>query len=265
MIKRDGVAVMNERTGNVKMAREILEVLKTKSYRTHDGTDVDISTDLDAAVAGTILYKDSLPGKNYPANNTFVEITKETTVQAAVRSLSQGKTNVVALNFASARNPGGGFLSGALAQEEDLARASGLYACLKSKPIFYNENILCHDSLYTHNIIHSPNVPFFRDENNWLDEPFSLSIISAPAPNVRAEMSHEFSSSSEKIYSLLFERATRILRIAEAHGHTNIILGAWGCGAFGNDPDMVAKVFGYAIFDNKEGAPIYNSFKKIIG
>lgn len=273
MIKRDGVAIMNERTLNVKIAKETLEVIKQKGYTSPNGEKVDISDALDAALAGTTLWKSIPEIKDYMLISPVLEVTNETTAQAAVRLLASGKENLAALNFASARNPGGGFLAGAIAQEEDLSRASGLYACIKSKPIFYNENILCDDTLYTHNVIYSPKVPFFRDEyNRFLEKPYELSIISAPAPNLRGQSLNE-----DIVYDTLCHRAIKILRIAEAYGHKNIILGAWGCGAFGNDPKVVAEVFMwalktissfehvcFAVYDNRPEAPIFNTFKNII-
>ncbi len=275
MIKRNGVEVMNERTKNVSIAKETIEILKRGNYTSLNGETVDISVSLDAALKGTVLYKDLPPIVLTRYDTPLLEVTNETTAQAAARLIVDGKTDIVALNFASARNPGGGFLAGAIAQEEDLSRASGLYACVKSKPIFYNENILCDDTFYTDNIIYSPKVPFFRNEFNlFLEKPFELSIISAPAPNIRSMENVDLNVLSNKLY----DRAVKILQIADKHGHRNIILGAWGCGAFGNDSSMVAKIFllalqqvptfehvCFAVFDNKPETPIYAAFKAVIG
>lgn len=275
MIKRNGVEVMNERTKNVSIAKETLEILKRGNYTSLNGETVDISASLEAAVKGTVLYKDSLATSITKYKTPTLEVINETTAQAAVRLSGLGKTDIVALNFASARNPGGGFLGGAIAQEEDLCRCSGLYTCIKSKPVFYNENILCDDTFYTDNIIYSPKVPFFRNEYNlFIEKPFELSIISAPAPNIRSMENVDLNVLSTK----LFDRATKILQVADKHEHQNIILGAWGCGAFGNDSAMVAKVFllalqqiptfdhvCFAVFDNKPEFPIYTAFKEVIG
>ena len=278
MIKRAGVEVMNERTKNVKLAKETIEILKQQKYATLSKNAVDISSLLNAAIKGTVLYQGQLADKQYVACPAKLEVTNETTAQAGLRLVNEDK-DVVVLNFASARNPGGGFLSGAAAQEEDLCRASGLYACLKSKPIFYNENILCEEAFYTENVIYSPNVPFFRDLHNlFLDDPFTLSVISAPAPNVRgmsAELT-EHEDFDEVLFGTIFSRATKILQIAEVHGHKNIVLGAWGCGAFGNDPSQMAIAFlealkkvptfehvCFAVYDTREPPVLYETFKEI--
>jgi|SRR5579885_138354 len=276
MIKRAGVEVMNARSKNVTLAKETIEVTKQKKYLAPSGKEVDISAQVDAALSGTVLYKfeSELPDTDLYTTIPIIEVTNETTAQAAIRLSQQGKQDLVALNFASARNQGGGFLSGAMAQEEDLCRASALYACLKTKPIFYNENILCEDCFYTHNVIYSPKVPFFRDENNlFLEEPFTLSIVSAPAPNLNGSRPEGYQNLTKGI---LRERAIRILDIVACHGHKNIILGAWGCGAFGNDPKMVAEAFQlalqkipafehvtFAVYDTREPPVLYETFKEV--
>lgn len=275
MIKRDGVAVMNARSSNVAIAKETIGILKKKSYTSPNGIEIDISNSLDTTVKGTIFYShlDELDLKQYPGLKPKIEVTGETTAQAAARWVTEGK-DVVALNFASAHTPGGGFLAGAIAQEEDLARCSGLYNCLKSKPIFYNENILCDDSFYTDNIIYSPKVPFFRDEHLlFLEEPFLVSIITSPAPNIRS-----MENVDQQLLNITLQyRAVKILTIAEHQGHKNIILGAWGCGAFGNSPEMVANCFKYAlevvpafenvcfaIYERDEAKPLLETFKRCL-
>jgi uncharacterized protein (TIGR02452 family) len=285
MIKRDGVGIMNARTQNVKIAKDTIDISKNQKYTSVNGTDVDISQDMNHALEGTALYKydSELPDTDWETCVPTIEVVNETTTSAAVRLAALGKTDLVALNFAAARNQGGGFLAGAMAQEEDLCRKSGLYSCLKRKPIFYNENILCDNTFYTHNIIYSPKVPFFRDEFNLLvDNPFTLSVITSPAPNVSAmkhfETEHgtHLSDSDEGLLGItLMERAERILEVAAAHGHKNIILGAWGCGAFGNDPYQVSKAFAYAlkqvpafehvcfaVYDTREPQILFETFQK---
>jgi uncharacterized protein (TIGR02452 family) len=245
MIKRNGVEIMNARTKNVSIAKETLDILKQGFYQNPNGENISIVESLKAAIEGSVLYQNPLDQMEATYFSPTIEVTNETTAQAAQRLLKDGKDNVVALNFAAARNPGGGFMGGALAQEEDLCRCSGLYYCLKSKPIFYNENIVSPDTFYTDNIIYSPRVPFFRDLNNSLLEiPFELSIITAPAPNLIGLNKEEL---TDQIQSTLQRRALKLLQIAQLHQHTHLILGAWGCGAFCNDAPVVAKIFDWAL------------------
>ncbi len=148
---------------------------------------------------------------------------------------------VVLLNFASARNPGGGFLGGAKAQEEDLCRCSGLYATLLTQPDYYQVHRANKSLLYTDHIIYSPRVPFFRVRSSdaFLEEPFVASVITAPAPNAGAMRRNE-PPAVNTLPETFRRRWHNILAVAKNEGHTSLVLGAWGCGAFRNDPKLVA-------------------------
>src|SRR6185437_10556724 len=99
----------------------------------------------------------------------------------------EGADRVLALNFASARHPGGGFLKGSQAQEESLARASGLYACIAPLRGMYDANHRFRSCLYTDHLIYSPDVPVFRaDNDSLLDHPYPVSFVTAPAVNAGA-------------------------------------------------------------------------------
>lgn len=247
MFKRDGQTILPttgtttpSRNRNIQIANETIDICRSGSY-TWGEQRCDIRALLQAAVDGTIYHpaKEELPTAAIKSSRMEVKISGETTSQAAQRLLGEGKTNLVALNFANARTPGGAFREGASAQEEALCRASGLYFCLQPQTKYYNANLRCEGNYYTHGVIYSPRVPFFRDvENVLLPAPFELSIITAPAPNNMAG-----DLDPERTALLFRERIERVLRVAEMHGHTNLILGAWGCGAFGNDPTMVATAF----------------------
>jgi uncharacterized protein (TIGR02452 family) len=153
---------------------------------------------------------------------------------------------VVALNFAAARHPGGGWLTGARAQEESLARASGLVACIADDPM-YARHAQMQDALSTSRAIYAPDVPVFRDDDGrLLDAPYLLSFISAPAVNAGVVLERDRSRRAE-ITAAMRERVSRVLAIAATHGHDALILGAWGCGVFKNEPAAVASVFAAAL------------------
>jgi uncharacterized protein (TIGR02452 family) len=152
----------------------------------------------------------------------------------------------VALNFASAHNPGGGFRSGARAQEESLARASGLYACLEGREMYrFHESP--RDPLYSSWLIYSPEVPVFRgDDGDLLSEPWPCAFITAAAPNAGVALEREPHRRGE-VSAALRERVDRVLAAAALHGHDSIVLGAWGCGVFKNSAEEVAQLFGRAL------------------
>ena len=163
-------------------------------------------------------------------------------------------TDVLALNFASAKNPGGGFLGGASAQEESLARASGLYATLEPRTGYYDANRRCGTALYTDHMILSPGVPVFRDDaDRLLEEPYRVSFVTCPAPNAGAVRANEPGRAGE-ILPTLRRRARGILGVAAAEGFDAPVLGAWGCGVFQNDPAEVAGVFADLLAGEFKGA-----------
>ena len=234
-----------------EIGKETVEVVKRGDYRAPSGLSVSIASDVSRAVAGTVLYRpqelEQLVGSRVGGPGTpQISVTAESTADAAKRLVQdEGVARVVALNFASARHPGGGFLGEAKAQEEDLARRSALYECLLSQPAYYGANRAESSLLYTDHIIYSPDVPFFRDQRlEFMEKPFLVSLITAPAPNAGALLPRE-PKAGPKIRATLVSRAAKVLAVAAAKEHRCLVLGAWGCGAFRNDPVVMADIFAF--------------------
>ena len=166
---------------------------------------------------------------------TLVEMANETSLAAARRLVEAGKRPLI-LNMANGVHPGGGFLQGSRAQEESLCRSSALYATLVGDPMYAaHARRPVPDS--TEWAILSPDVPVFRDDDGTpLDEPWLVSFISCAAP-------YAPTVGQPRAGDLLDARIGRLLQIARAYGYTSLGLGAWGCGAFGNDPDRTARDF----------------------
>lgn len=187
--------------------------------------------------------------------DTKTEVWASGTHQAGYRLLSEGAVKAAILNFASAKNVGGGFLGGAKAQEEDLCRASGLYLCQLGMTAYYHANKQS-SLIYTDHMIYSPDVPFFRlNHDDVLDDVFTLSVLTAPAPNMGAYLSHSDNPNTKKdVETALHHRAGLVLGALERLGHRTIVLGAWGCGVFKNDPKFVANSFKVWLDDEFGGA-----------
>jgi uncharacterized protein (TIGR02452 family) len=244
------------------MAEETLQLIQSPRYK-------DL---VDRAVQGTREYPpDYRPQACTGDHATGVEVKNESTL-AAARRLS----NPAALNFASAKNPGGGFLSGARAQEESLARSSGLYSCLVGRKMY--EHHRAHpDPMYTSWAVYSPGVPVLRDDDGRvLDEPYLCSFITAPAVNGKVVLERG-RATRDQIRAVMDDRVFRVLSIAAENGHESMVLGAWGCGVFGNDPDMIAELFHqrltrdfrgafrhvvFAVLDHSPDFRTLNAFKK---
>lgn len=108
---------------------------------------------------------------------------------------------------------------------------------------------------------------------SWRIHPFTLSIVTAPAPNLNGTRPEGL---QYKLRGLIRGRIERVLHIAAAHGHKNIILGAWGCGAFGNDPQMMAEEFKkmvekvsafehvcFAVYDTRTPTHLFDTFNDV--
>ncbi|CAL9349934.1 MULTISPECIES: TIGR02452 family protein [Streptomyces] len=227
------------------IARETERVVAEGVYRAPNGHAVEIGAAVEAARQATTLHgPEPVPVPPFEPAPTRFEVTGESSLAAARRLTGPGAPEPVAvLNFASARNPGGGYLNGAQAQEEALCRASALYTCLLRAPGFYDHHRAHRDPFYTDRVIHAPAVPVFRDDRGaLLDAPFTAGFLTSPAPNagvVRARTPERVG----EVPGALVRRAGRVLETAAHHGYRRLVLGAWGCGVFRNDPGQVAEAF----------------------
>ncbi|WP_043467176.1 TIGR02452 family protein [Kitasatospora sp. MBT66] len=224
------------------------------SYRASGGEPVDLAERLAAARAGTVSYDpaglDALVAAGGPgptAASGTVEVTAEGSVQAARRLFEAGAGPVGVLNFASARNPGGGYLRGARAQEEDLCRSALLYTSLVEAPDYYEAHRASGDLRYSHRVIVSPGVPVIRGEDGGLlARPYPVTFLTSPAPNA-GQLALRAEGGRVDVRGVLAERAERVLAAAARHGIRALVLGAWGCGVFRNDPAEVAEAFELAL------------------
>jgi uncharacterized protein (TIGR02452 family) len=148
-------------------------------------------------------------------------------------------TEIALLNFASATKPGGGFLNGANAQEESIARSSGLYPCINQHQEMYQYGARDRSPLYSDYMSFSPKVPYFREDDGKLSErPIYVSMITSPAVNLSQCDGREASQARE----VMKVRMRKIIWIAIEHGVRGLVLGAFGCGVFKNDPSDIARI-----------------------
>jgi uncharacterized protein (TIGR02452 family) len=184
----------------------------------------------------TIPPHAKLPHREPPQfAETIVQVVNETTL-ATSRRLVDSRKRPLALNFANGIHPGGGFLNGARAQEEGLCRSSALFHTLVDDPMYdaHKQRPLPDSTDWA---ILSPDVPVFRtDEGTELSDYWLLNFITCAAP-VASHIGEPTSG------DLLQRRIRRVLAIAQAYEYTTLVLGAWGCGAFGNDVTRTARDF----------------------
>ena len=136
-----------ERTKRAGIAQDTIRIIEQGSYQAPDGAVVDVRAQLARSVEGSRLYSEQQlealvqAQRSAPATGpSKLEVTNETSVAAIRRLVVEQRLDTLCLNFASAKNAGGGFLGGAEAQEESLARASGLYGSLISHRGYYDDN-----------------------------------------------------------------------------------------------------------------------------
>ena len=235
-------------------------------------------------------------GEKYYDDPAIIKVTNRDTFTAAkeyaniINSTNEGFVGV--LNFASSTNPGGGVTKGSTAQEECLCRCSNLYLTLYQEKCireYYNINKKYMSNLGSDAIIYSRNVYVFKDKDyNMLpvEDRFYVDVLTCAAPNLRENPRNQYNSNAseekltltdEELYNIHVKRARNILNVAVKNEDDYLILGAFGCGAFRNNPEIVAKaykdvlqdymycfkVIDFAIIDGKYSNN-YEIFKRII-
>ena len=194
-------------------------------------------------------------GRNRHAEAAQVVVSPKRTFEAAIKYAGRMRTCVH--NFASATNPGGGVVNGSSAQEESLCRCSTLYFNLNVREMwdgFYSPHREARDPLHNDDVIYTPDVVVFKSDTAYprtLPEAEwrTLDVITCAAPNLRERPSNRMNAgdgdvrveiSAADLQALHERRLRRILDVAAENGTEAIVLGAFGCGAFRNDPQVVA-------------------------
>lgn len=161
---------------------------------------------------------------------------------AAILETGRGRAefcDLAVLDFASFVNPGGGYIRGAWAQEEALCAESFLYNVLEKQGDWYGENrrrnINCE--LYRNRGLVVPKVRFTREKLHAYAD-----VLVVAAPNARRSR-QEYHVKDEVLVRAMRERIRFALDVVDALGHKKVVLGAWGCGVFGWEADVVAELF----------------------
>lgn len=263
------------------IAQQNEAIIAAGRYPAPGGAMVDLRALVAGALAGTRSYsaqdtewllRESVrapgPATTSERPDPAIEVTGESSMAAARRLVGAagttgttgteaGSGQVAVLDFASARNPGGGYLGGARSQEEDLCRVSALYPALREAPDYYDAHRASRDPFYSHRIVYCPHVPVFRDERYvLLDRPYTVSFITSPAPNAGVVL-RDLPDQAARLPAVLDERAARVLAVAAHHGAATLVLGAWGCGVFRNDPRQVAAAFRGHLTDGGRFAGVF--------
>lgn len=239
-----------------------------------------------------ILTDDSVEYEVTGGRAGKVVVSGKRTLEASEIYAKKGK-RVCVLNFASATNPGGGVVHGSSAQEEAICRCSTLYPCLNTRKMwneFYTPHRNADNPLYNDDCIFTPDVKVFKSDINFPEllpeaEWWDVDVITCAASNLRRIPSNRMNPNAgsrkadityEELRELHTARIQRIFEVAIANGVEVLILGAFGCGAFCNPPELVAEVFAkftekyrdnfdvieYAVFHTERETANYKAFKE---
>ena len=195
--------------------------------------------------------------KNIYEQPAKIIVSKKRTFEAAMEYADK---KVAVLNFASASNPGGGVVNGSSAQEECLCRCSTLYYNLTEDYMwknFYLPHRHAANPLHNDDLIYTPDVVIFKSdtayptlmsEKKWK----KVNVITCAAPNLRERPSNSYNSgdgnkaikiSDKQLEQIHITRGRKILEAAAKDKNEVVILGAFGCGAFMNKPEVVAGAY----------------------
>lgn len=232
------------------IARQTLNIMEQGYYETED-RKIEIRALLEQSIKESFLlnpeqgaalldiYKLPTHGIEKDMNKRTLEVWNCSSVDAILKLSEEGKKGIAVLNFASAKNPGGGFLNGAMAQEESLAASSCLYKTLTAHEEYYKSNRLCNTMMYTDYAIYSPEVAFFRDGGfRLLKEPITASVLTLPAVNMGQVLLK--GENIERAEQIMKRRMKLSLAIFAEQKCRHLVLGAYGCGVFRNDPNKIA-------------------------
>lgn len=191
------------------------------------------------AIENTVVYDIDFKSSKMYSCETEITVEATDSVSAIINHAKDGKNRMAVLNFSSYKNPGGGFINGSKAQEECLCYDSCLYNVLvEFGRSFYDwNNKHKNKALYLNRGLYSPNIVFDKDGNCVLCD-----VITCAAPNKSAAQKYENVSDKENT-EVLQSRIKFVLDIAKDNNIDLLILGAYGCGVFGQDAKEVASIF----------------------
>ena len=259
--------------------------------------DDDLSASIDRAKKNTeVFYEDDyppLPAKQ--AVDTEITVTGNRSYQAAMRLVKDNPgCKVAVLNFANAFHAGGGVKTGAGAQEECLCRTSTLYPLLYRNTLRYSFYAHHHDLktskasdslVYTEGVVickTDEDIPKRMPKEDWI----TVDVITMAAPDLRQKsnmhaplVGNGSYMNNAELFGYHIKRAIHMLTVAAYKGADILVLGAFGCGAFENDPNVVARAYKtaleefpklfkkieFAVYCPPTGSTNYDVFKSILG
>lgn len=228
-------------------------------------TDKELSDSIVKAKKNTtIFWENDYPSFDQKATcDTVITVSKDRSYEAAMRldKLMSG-SKIAVMNFANAFQAGGGVTKGSSAQEECLCRTSTLYPLLYRRSLrdtFYKHHHTLNTSkasdalIYTEGVIickTDEDLPKRMPRQEWV----SVDVITVAAPDLRTKSNIHAAiigngtyMNDAELFGYHVKRAIHIMTCAAAKGADTLVLGAFGCGAFQNNPEVVARAYKVAL------------------
>lgn len=204
-----------------------------------------LSKDMTDSITTEHDFDDIIQPSKIEGIESNVYVINKDTVTVSTQLSKIGKTCL--LNMASNKRPGGGVENGAIAQEECLFRCSNLSQTLSSDfyPILFNR------CLYTKEAV------FFKDFKYEYMSPIKVDVITIPAINLNSNL---IKSTDDTYESITKSKIRLMLSLAIKNDIKNIVLGAWGCGVFKNDPNTISTLFHEVLIDEN----YHRSFENVV-
>jgi len=230
-----GVQVMNETLGH----------LRAGFYTSPDGTRHNL--DLRRAAQGASLLLSAGPFHQRPGIEPTRFIVKNQDCLYAAEEMNQRGLNPIVLDMASDGHFGGGYLTGARAQEEDCCRRTGLSVAVDRQHRLQQHNFYPLSIHSPSAGVYVPHVPVFRAgadrRYQYLNRPFQVAFgifAALNQPLLNASSGRLRLRPAEA--TITREKIRTFFEMALLQGHDSVVYGAFGCGAFGNPPDQIAEM-----------------------
>ncbi|MCD7807828.1 MAG: TIGR02452 family protein [Erysipelotrichaceae bacterium] len=252
-----------KRQRNIQILDDTLDIIEKGSY-IKDNQEVQLHSSYEDLKKIQVFLPDDIDSlsKIERKNNTNCTYNCENVdALTLAKNINQNLDNhdkVLVLNLASATEPGGRTRKGASAQEENLCQRTSLLLSLESDDAkkYYEYNKSLKTRMGSNAIMISPNVEVIKDTSfALLDEPFEIAVMSCGAPMIRLGLE---GMSQEEYEALLYKRIQGMLVVAASQNYHHLILGAFGCGVYGNDAAIVSDMF-YKVIQDFNSNQIFES------
>lgn len=268
----------------------------------HDTLDmIETSSELGKSVNATkkstkIFYENEYP--NFDLSRTFetkITVSKKRSYQAAMDLKAENPNiRIAVMNFANAFHAGGGVTKGSSAQEECLCRTSTLYPCIYRRTLrdtFYKHHKDLNDPKATDSLVYTPGIKIIKTDEDFperlpKDKWIDVDVITIAAPDLRTKSNIHAAivgggthMNDAELFGYHVKRAIHMLTCAASMGAEALVLGAFGCGAFENNPEVVARAYKvalqefpnvfkqieFAVYCSPKDSKNYDIFKKVLG